>query len=242
MTNFAEDCISSPDLENLSWAMPRSILIARPKRLPLSTHQAVRVKVVLRTIKRGYVPSLAARPLTESDLSPPSLGFQPDPYLDYGRYLTDEGGVLFVYKDLDLRFRQTVWRVFAWTLFTSLETRYLAPYSPLENHWTNIALLLAIAAINFLIVSKSVEVYRRIEIRPDCMIMEGVDVFWARHMDGGAPAFRPDAEGNQALCGIYGTRFIEYLTVRRFDDNDRMTEVLAAHLGEAMQQQWSRPH
>ena len=53
------------------------------------------------------------------------------------------------------------------------------------------------------------------------------------------PAFQPDKKGNQLLCGIYGTRFVEYLTVRRFDEFDRMPEVVAAHLQDAMRQLWS---
>jgi hypothetical protein len=59
-------------------------------------------------------------------------------------------------------------------------------------------------------------------------------------MEGGYPAFQPDKKENKILCGIYGTRFVEYLTVRRFDEQDRMMEVFAAHLQDAMQQQWSR--
>jgi hypothetical protein len=57
-------------------------------------------------------------------------------------------------------------------------------------------------------------------------------------MENGLPAFQQDEKGNQVLSGIYGTRFVEYLTVRRFDDYDRMPEVFAAHLNEAMQQLW----
>jgi hypothetical protein len=92
------------------------------------------------------------------------------------------------------------------------------------------------SVINWLIVAKPVELYRRIEIRPDCMIIEEADLFWRRYMEGGWPSFQPDKEGNQVLCGIYGTRFVEYLTVRRFDELDRMPEVIAAHLQDAMRQ------
>ena len=71
------------------------------------------------------------------------------------------------------------------------------------------------------------------------MILEGTDVFWLRLMETGRPTFRADEDGNQVLCGVYGTRFVEYLTVRRFDDNDRMPEVFAAHLQEAMRAIWA---
>jgi hypothetical protein len=43
------------------------------------------------------------------------------------------------------------------------------------------------------------------------------------------------------LCGIYGTRFVEYLTIRSFDEFDRGADVFVAHLRDAMQQLWTRP-
>lgn len=167
-------------------------------------------------------------------------GFQPDPYVDYSRLLTPEGGVLIVYKDHDVRLRHTLWRVFAWTASTGIEGLFLLHHSPLHSGWVNIACLLAIAIVNWLIVKKPVEVYRSIEVRPDCIILEGAEVFWLRYMEGGWPAFHPDDEGNQILGGIYGTRYVEYLTIRRFDEYDRMPEVIAAHLQAAMQQLWAR--
>lgn len=71
------------------------------------------------------------------------------------------------------------------------------------------------------------------------MILEGSEVFWTRFMENGWPAFRPDEEGNFVLCGHYGTRFVEFLTARRFDEFDRMPEVMAAHLQDAMRQLWT---
>jgi hypothetical protein len=165
-----------------------------------------------------------------------------DPYLDYGRFLTPEGGVLFAYKDLDLRLRYTLWRMFAWSCATGFALWILLDHSPVENGWIRLALLILVGVLNYVIVSKPVEVYRRAEIRPDCMILEGKDVFWREKMEAGVPSFRPDPDGNRILCGIYGSRFVEYLTVRRFDDNDRMPEVFAAHLEEAMTQLWLRPY
>jgi len=168
-------------------------------------------------------------------------GFHPDPHVDYGRFLTREGGILFVYKDIDTRLRHTLWRLFAWTASFGGEGWYLFHYSPVHNLWINLACLIGIGVANWLIVRKPVEVYRTIEIRPDCMIIEGADIFWLRHMENGWPEFQWDDEGNQRLRGVYGTRFVEYLTVRSFDELDRMAEVFAAHLQEAMQQLWTQP-
>jgi len=221
--------------------MRQHILIDRPKRRAHTAYRLAPPTATPRAIPQSDSVSRTSRRSIGNDYSPPSVAFQPDPYLDYGRFLTDEGGILIIYKDFDVRFRHTLWRLAAWTAFTSIEAIYLGPYAPLADHWLNLAGLITAAVANFFIVKKPVELYRRIEIRPDCMIVEGRDVFWRRYIEGGFPSFQADTHGNQVLCGIYGTRFVEYLTVRRFDEKDRMTEVFAAHLRDAMQQQWSRP-
>jgi hypothetical protein len=206
-----------------------------------SAHQRPRPVALARHAVRREVP------VPVGEISAPGLpssswgGFQPDPYADYGRFLTPEGGILLIYKDLDLRLRHTAWRLLAWTVSTGGEGWYVFHHSPLESVWLNLACLLAIGVINWLIVSKPVEVYRRVEIRPDCMIIEGSEIFWLRYMENGWPAFQRDDKGNQILCGIYGTRFVEYLTVRRFDELDRMAEVFMAHLQDAMTQLWAQP-
>lgn len=38
---------------------------------------------------------------------------------------------------------------------------------------------------------------------------------------------------------LYGTRFVEYLTVRRVDELDRMAEVIATDMQDAMRQLWT---
>jgi len=160
-----------------------------------------------------------------------------DAYVDYRRVLTAEGGVLMVFKDLDLRLRHTLWRFCAWS--ASMAGAWaVVTHAPAHNHWITVTSLLATAIVNWLILRKPVEVLRSIEIRPDCMILEGADVFWLHMMEGGWPELQEDDDGNHILSGTYGTRFVEYLTVRRFDDEDRTPEVFAAHLKEAMTQLW----
>jgi hypothetical protein len=44
----------------------------------------------------------------------------------------------------------------------------------------------------WLIIRKPVEVYRSIEIRRDCMIIEGGDIFWLRWIETNWPAFQVD--------------------------------------------------
>ena len=197
-------------------------------------------------MSRNIVRSDAVVPTRERspDASPSSgpTEFQPpDPYLDYGRFLTEEGGIRILYKDLDERLRHTLWRLFAWTTFTMVEGIFLYDCSPLQNPRISVACFIAVAFINWLVVGLPVEVYRAIEIRPDAMIIDDQDIFWLRFMES-LPSFHPDQNGNQVLCGIYGTRFVEFLTVRRFDEYDRMPEIFAAHLQDAMKQLWTGLH
>ncbi len=126
----------------------------------------------------------------------------------------------------------------AWASFTGLEANYLFNPAPVQNLWIAVTVLVAAAIVNWLIVAKPVELYRRIEIRPDCMIIDGSDVFWARFIESGLPSCRPDDKKNLIFCGIYGSRFVEFLTIRHFDENDRMPEIMSAHLQEAMRQLW----
>jgi hypothetical protein len=220
--------------------MERPVRLSRPQRTAPAARRLPRPGVQVRRIVRPEL-SIPNREILAPTLPAPNWnGFQPDPYVDYGRFLTPEGGILFVYKDVDVRLRHTVWRVFAWTAATGGEGWYVLHHSPVANVWLNLACLLAVGIVNWLIVRKPVELYRRVEIRPDGMIIEGAEIFWLRHMENAWPAFKPGAEG-QVLCGIYGTRFVEYLTLRRFDDFDRMIEVMGAHLQEAMMQLWARP-
>jgi hypothetical protein len=204
---------------------------SRPRRAARTAHRVPRVTATSRSIARPSIsPDLAVTPVAE---------FQTDPYVDYSRRLTPEGGVLFRYKDIDTRLRYTLWRIFAWTASTGAAGNHVVHYSPVDTPWINVACMMALAIVNWFIVAKPVEIYRLAEIRPDCMILEGSDVFWLALMENGLPRFGQDNDGNQILYGVYGTRFVEYVTLRRFDDYDGMPEVFAAHMKAAMQQLWA---
>lgn len=220
------------------------VCTTRPKRDFLKINRAPRHAVLSRPMARGGAIMRAARNTAgQSYTAPgPDPAFQIDPYLDYGRFLTPEGGILIIYKDIDLSWRHTFWRLLTWIGFTGLEANYLFNATPQLNQWKAVGILLLAALANWLIVAKPVELYRRIEIRPDCMIIDGADTFWARFMEGGLPSCRPGDDGHLIFCGIYGTRFVEFLTIRRFDEHDRMPEVMAAHLQDAMRQLWMVPH
>jgi hypothetical protein len=221
--------------------MPQHPWIGPSRKRPLPLRAVARPIFASPSIKQSNIVAPTIRRTAQATAAPLLAGLQPDPYLDYGRYLTPEGGVLIVYKDVDTRLRHTIWRLLAWAIFTGIAAAYLFHHAPHLIQGEKIAVILVIAILNWLIVMKPVQLYRRIEIRPDCMILDGSDIFWRRYLEYGFPNFRPDKDDNQILCGIYGTRFIEYLTLRRFDDYDRAPEVFAAHLQEAMHQLWARP-
>lgn len=219
--------------------MHRYVQLARPQRRPRVEQSVRRAAVIARPAFRPIVRAAARNipPVFERASSP--VGYQSDPYVDYGRFLTPEGGILIVYKDLDLRLRHGVLRVLAWSAATGLEAWFLLHHSPVRSAAIDLACFFAMMIVNAVIVWKSPELYRSLEIRPDCMILEGRDVFWLRMMADGLPEFHKDEEGNMVLSGIYGTRHVEYLTARRFDEYDRMPEVFAAHLNQAIEQLWA---
>jgi hypothetical protein len=213
---------------------------ARPQGGSRVIRQLARPDAPSRNVVRVRPPIFGRAELPAFDLLPSNGSMAtPGPYVDYGRFLTPEGGILIVYKDIDTRLRHTLWRILAWTASTGGEAWFLCHHSP-HPVWVNVAALLALAVLNAVIVMKPVELYRRAEIRPDCLILDGSEIFWLRQMENGYPAFQRDDEGNQVLCGIYGTRWVEYLTVRCFDDFDRMPDVLMAHFQDAIAQLWGR--
>ena len=213
-------------------------VLARSHERTQTAQRVARNITLSRTIARADV----VLPTQPRDLPAPTVslvsGFQADPYLDYGRFLTPEGGILMIYKDIDERLYHTLWRVLAWTTFTVAEGLWLHDRSPLQSPWGKAACFIAVAVINWLVVRAPVEIYRNIEVRPDCLIIEGREIFWRRFLENGL-RFHPDKKGQQVLSGIYGTRFVEFLSVRRFDEFDRTPEIFSAHLQDAMKRLWS---
>jgi hypothetical protein len=165
----------------------------------------------------------------------------PNPYEDFWKVYTPEGGVELNYRDIDPRWRWIVLRWSLWSAAMVITAWFAFHASPIHSTPINLFLLAAFGVLYWLVVRKPVELYRKIEIRPDAMILDRADVFRRDQLELAWPQFVPDAENNFVLTGVTGTRAVEYLTVRRFDENDRMPEVLAAHLQAAMQQLWQPP-
>jgi hypothetical protein len=171
----------------------------------------------------------------------PSLDARPNPYVDFIRRYTPEGGVEFTYKDLDERWRWIILRWSLWLAAMALTCWYAFNISPLHSPWLNIPALAGMGVVYWLIVGKPVEILRTIEVRPDCLIFNGEEAFFREAFELGWPSFVSDGLGNLVFAGTSGTRAVEYALIRRFDEHDRAPEVLAAHVQAAMQQLWSGP-
>jgi hypothetical protein len=219
--------------------MPRHVPIRRSHKFSRVAPAYQRPALTRRSASRSeiFVPR-SDEPATAYPSSPDAHS-RPNPYVDYGRFLTPEGGILIIHKDHDLRFRHSLWRFFAWTLSTGGEAMFLFNQPLVQDDTGRIVLLAIFALINWLIVRQPVEIYRKVEIRPDCLIID-TDIFWVEFMECAWPEFKRNEDGSLVLCGTYGTRFVEYLTIRSFDERDRGPAVFIAHFQDAMQQLWTR--
>jgi hypothetical protein len=165
----------------------------------------------------------------------------PDPFNGYLRMLTPQGGILILYKDQYRSLPLTILRVAAWIAATWIDG-WLIFY---ESSLSGLQCLLAYALLMFvngLIMRRKIEVSHSVEIRPDAMIVDGKDVFLAQDIGDNWPELqmKDDDPDRMVICGICGTRFIEYMTANRLDKNDRTPEILAADLQAAMEQLWGR--
>ena len=201
-----------------------------------------RVERPIRGIRRSEIipPKRPALPL---QTVPPTEG----PFAGYRRTLTPEGGIRIDYRDIDARWRWTLLRIGVWIGFTGVGYETIVHLPPFESWWIKPACILAIGIASWLIVRTPIKVMRSIEIRPDRMILESADEFWLEKMGDNWPVLEPDednldedAPDKFVLGGIYGTRFVKYLTSHRVDKFDRTPEVLAADLKNAMDQLWGR--
>ena len=162
------------------------------------------------------------------------------PFKDYVRMLTPEGGILILYKDQDRGWFLMVLRVF-WIIATGVGGWLIFFVSVLSTLQSLVALAL-LMFIAWLIVRQTVETSHSLEIRPDAMIVDGKDVFYAEDIGDNWPQLQIKDDDPECIviCGICGTRFVEYVTANRLDENDRTPEVLAADLRAAMEQLWGR--
>jgi len=163
------------------------------------------------------------------------------PFNFYVRMLTPEGGILICYKDQHRSLLLTTLRIAAWIVAAWIEGRLIFFESSLSAVQCIFACAL-LMLVNGLIVRRRIIVSHSVEIRPDTMIIDGKHVFYADEIGENWPALqmKDDDPDRMVICGICGTRFIEYMTANRLDKNDRTPEILAADLQAAMEQLWGR--
>jgi hypothetical protein len=166
---------------------------------------------------------------------------RPDPFNGYLRMLTPQGGILILYKDQYRSLPLTILRVAGWIAATWTCGWLILCESSLSGLQSLLAFAL-LMFVNWLIVRWRIEVAHSVEIRPDAMIIDGEDVFLAQDIGDNWPALqmKDDDPDRMVICGICGTRFIDYMTANRLGKNDRTPERLAADLEAAIEQLWGR--
>jgi len=212
-------------------------------RRPIHLPQTKLTRTPVRLIRQGE-PARAKRTSPAPIILhvPAATPFGQNAYAGYVRVLTAEGGVHITYKNVDTRWRHTIRRVLVWTACTILGGWLLLYHEPLLSDGFNFLCLIALMIVTWLIVRRPVEMVCTVEIRPDCMVLDGTDVFRVEFMEGEWPIFQPDPDDEDTLVlgGVYGSRFVEYITAHRLDEHDRTPELLATHLQDAIEQIWSR--
>jgi hypothetical protein len=189
--------------------------------------------------------SQLARPIQSPPAEPLELervaAARCSPFADYARVLTPEGGILILYRDCASGWLYTLLRTAVWIILTVTEL-WLLSKSSMSAGSASIAFLILGSATLFL-VTRKIKIRHSVEIRHDRMILDGKHVFWAEDIGPNLPQLEIKDQNNpnrMVIAGVCGTRFVEYMTANRLDDNDRTPEVLAADLQDAIQQLWAR--
>ncbi|MCP3463574.1 hypothetical protein [Bradyrhizobium sp. CCGUVB23] len=164
----------------------------------------------------------------------------PDALNGYVRILTERGGFLFNYRDQLRNPGLDSLRVVAWVVGTGATGWWLFFESSVPWLWCIAGLVIA-GVVIWLLAFWKISIRHSIEIHPDGMIVDG-RFFSADLIGDNWPQFqmKGDDPNRLVLCGIYGTRFIEYAAANRIGKNDRMPETLAKDLEIAMDQLWGR--
>jgi len=171
---------------------------------------------------------LEAAPPTVDGEAYPVVTDRRSPFKGYVRMLTPEGGILILYRDQNCFLFLTILRVLACIVVTGGGGWLIFVVCALSFGQTLGGLTL-LALLDWLIIQYKIEARHTVEIRPDAMIIDGQDVFYAEDIGDNWPELqmKDDDPDRMVICGICGTRFIDYMTANRLDGKDRTPEVLA---------------
>jgi hypothetical protein len=176
--------------------------------------------------------------LPAADEAPRLIAGRRSPFNGYVRMLTPEGGILILYQDQKRSVLLTCLRVFA--SMTAFVLAFWLVFFP--GSFSVLKGVALVTLVTGLILYWKIKVQHSVEIRPDAMIVDGEDVFYAEDIGDNWPELqmKDDDPDRMVISGICGTRFVEYMTAHRLDKNDRTPEILAADLKAAMEQLWGR--
>lgn len=163
---------------------------------------------------------------------------RPNAYVEYERRYTAEGGIAITYQDVDDSLKLKIIKVVMWVVLMSCSIAFTCYTWDRHSDCGNTVYLILLGCFLAWMLSRPDYVSKTVEIRTDCMIIDGEDVFWLSQMELGLPTFSKITEGRWVLAGVYGTRWVEYLSVTAIDELDRGPQVLASHLSDAMQKLW----
>jgi hypothetical protein len=159
----------------------------------------------------------------------------------YRRSLTARGGFLIEYRD---RVRGGLGSAIGFIAAGSLwfGGGWLILF---ESSWPIVIRLIVFcvaATLGWVLAFVPVPQSHRLEVHPDGLIVDDTYFFPADEIGDNWPTLQMvnDDPNRMVLVGICGTRFIEYSTLNRMDENDRTPERLIQDLTLAMEQLWAR--
>lgn len=165
----------------------------------------------------------------------------PNAFQGYSRELSERGGLLITYREKASGLFLDVMRVLTLPTAVGLLAWLLFWQSPLPLSVNSGFFVFGSIAIAF-VVLHPIPISHSIEIHPDGMTVDGRHFSIEQIGDENWPELQmKDGDPlHYVLVGIYGTRFLEYSSLARWDEADRTVERLAQDLQLAMEQLWRR--
>ena len=164
----------------------------------------------------------------------------PNPYGAFQRRFTEEGGIEFTFLAKDDRAWWWWLRFGLWVTGMGGLAAAMVLRMPDLPPVAGALIVVAVGWISWLALFRDDGHACTIEVRPDCFIVDGTDIFWRDYMELGPAILEsgPD-EGLFRFVGTYGTRRMEYCRLHTFDENDRAPQVFFSHVQFAMQKLWA---
>lgn len=180
------------------------------------------------------IRTLPAVPEPTPESEPP-----PNPFEDYQREITGSG-VRITYRSRVAHILLDVLRFMTWVLGT-LSAAYMLLFASGFSWPTCFLLFVGIAVLGWWGLFLPLPVTHSIEVRQDGLVVDG-RLFFLEGFGDNWPSLlmQNDDPNRMVLAGLYGSRYVVFAGVHRFDANSRVPELLAQDLDLAMDQLWGR--